>query len=190
MSSPAALFAGSTVRVARRLIGALLWHEGEVRVGGRIVETEAYLEGDPASHSFRGPTPRNGSMFLTPGHAYVYRIYGMHLCFNVSSARAGVGEAVLVRALEPLEGRELMAARRGTQDPRRLCDGPGKLCQALDIGMQHDGVDLGVGALHIEPARRPRGARVEVSTRIGLSRGEDEPLRFLLGGSSWVSRRA
>jgi DNA-3-methyladenine glycosylase len=180
------LFAGSTEAVARRLLGAQLVHETpQGRVAGRIVETEAYLAaGDEASHSRPGPTARNGSMFLARGHVYVYRIYGMHHCFNVVTGPAGRGEAVLVRALEPLEGLERMRARRGGRRDRDLCSGPGKLTQALGIGPEHDGVALD-GALRIQP--REGRVALEVGPRVGITRSADLPLRFWIRGGAWCS---
>ncbi len=187
---PRGFFAQPTLELARALLGCRLVHETEAgRLIGRIVETEAYLREDPASHSFRGRTPRNASMFGPPGRAYVYLVYGMHECFNVVSAAEGVGEAVLVRALEPLEGLQLMHARRGTSDVRELCRGPAKLTQALAITRAHDGVDLVRGALRIEaPERGFEPARIAQRPRIGISRAVDAPLRFLVAGSPWVSR--
>jgi DNA-3-methyladenine glycosylase len=196
-SSPAArltgreLFRGATPAVARRLLGALLVHEEDgCRVAGRIVEVEAYLSrADPASHSHGGRTARNASMFLAPGHAYVYRIYGMHHCFNVVTAREGIGEAVLVRALEPLEGLEAMASRRGRSHARDLCSGPAKLVQALGIGPRHDGLDLVGGALRIELAPEPIGeVTIRAGPRIGISKAVDLHLRFAIAGAPWLSR--
>src|SRR6478752_6935252 len=129
-------YARNPVAVAQDLVGATLLVDG---VGGPIVETEAYAHDDPASHSFRGRTPRNAAMFGPPGRAYVYLVYGMHWCFNVVSAPEGAGQAVLVRALEPLEGLELMRRRRSRTDERELCRGPGRLTQALGITRAHDG---------------------------------------------------
>jgi len=187
-----AFYRGSTTSVARRLLGAVLvQRSAEGRTAGRIVETEAYLAGDPAAHSFRGPTDRNRSMFLERGHAYVYRIYGLHHCFNVVTAPAGVGEAVLVRALEPLEGFELMARRRDGRSLGELCSGPARLVRAMGIGAEHDGVDLVGGALsiHAPPARARRAGRIVSATRVGISRAADEPLRFYIEGNPFVSRR-
>ncbi|MDA1266916.1 MAG: DNA-3-methyladenine glycosylase [Planctomycetota bacterium] len=182
------LYAGSAVAVARRLLGAVLVHTTEEgRVAGRIVETEAYLAvGDGASHSRMGPTDRNRSMFLAAGHAYVYRIYGVHHCFNVVTGAEGRGEAVLVRALEPLEGLEVMAARRGRARPQDLCSGPGKLVQALGIEAGHDGVLLD-GALSITPRERSPGP-IAAGPRIGISRSLELPLRFGVARSPWCSR--
>ena len=129
-------------------------------------------------------------MFLARGHGYVYRIYGVHLCFNVVTGPQGVGEAVLVRALEPLEGLDLMAARRGNADPRALCSGPGKLAAALGIGPEHDGVDLCTGRLRLHAGRPVPLAQVAAERRVGLSRAVERELRFFPRGSPWVSRGA
>lgn len=153
---------------------------------GRIVETEAYLDGDPASHSFNGETPRNGAMFLPPGHAYVYRIYGMWFCLNLSSGEAGVGEAVLLRALEPLRGLEAMQARRGISHlaPAR---GPGCLCQALDVDLNLNGADLcAPGALYLAPPLTEAGP-LGASVRIGISKAAEKPWRFFERGNPHVS---
>jgi DNA-3-methyladenine glycosylase len=187
-----AFFRGDTRDVARRLLGAWLVHEtaGE-RLVGRIVEVEAYLgRVDPASHSYGGATDRNASMFLGPGHAYVYRIYGMHHCFNVVTAGRGVGEAVLVRALEPIEGIEAMARRRGRERVNELCKGPGRLTVAMGIGPDHDGSDLVSGPLHVALDRRARsGLHIAESPRVGITKAAGLLLRYSLAGSPWVSRR-
>jgi DNA-3-methyladenine glycosylase len=159
----------------------------EGRAAGRIVETEAYLPDDPASHSFRGQTQRNASMFLERGFAYVYRIYGVSLCINVSSETRGVGAAVLIRALEPLHGSALMHARRGEVSARDLARGPGRTTAALGITASHDGTDLcargplWLGSLHSPPGE------VGASVRIGLTRATDEVLRFYERGNRYVS---
>lgn len=175
--------------VARALLGKVLVHADASRVtSGRIVETEAYLSaGDPASHSHRGPTRRNASMFARGGTAYVYRIYGMHLCFNVVTGLEGVGEAVLVRALEPLAGLELQRARRERSDARELCSGPAKLVQALGIRASHDGTSLIDGPLSIEDDGFEVAA-VAVTPRIGITKAVELPLRFVLAGSKHASR--
>ena len=173
--------------VAPDLIGRVLVHDGpDGPVAGRIVETEAYLaEGDPVSHAHRGPTRRNASMFLRGGHAYVYLIYGMHLCFNVVTGPAGSGQAVLVRALEPVEGVDLMGERR---KGRGLCNGPARLVQALAIGRDHDGVDLIAGSLTVRTGRPAAAASVGCGPRVGISRAADLPLRFFVEGSPFLSR--
>ncbi|MFN0009540.1 MAG: DNA-3-methyladenine glycosylase [Planctomycetota bacterium] len=185
-------FLRPTPVVARDLLGQVLVHDSpEGRTAGIIVETEAYLRDDPASHSFRGPTARNASMFGPPGRAYVYLIYGIHRCLNVVTAEAGIGEAVLLRALEPIEGLELMRSRRGDVDDRDLCSGPGKLVQALGIEGAHDGLDFARGPVGLRESRllRPARARVVRDVRVGIRKGMDLPLRFCLRESPFVSRR-
>ena len=168
--------------VARALIGMRLLVDG---VGGLVVETEAYDRDDPASHSFRGRTLRNASMFGPPGHAYVYRSYGVHWCLNLVCG-AAAGSAVLIRALEPEFGLDVMRARRGEVAPRDLCRGPGRLCQALAI----------TGALDGRPMDTPPFAILEgvdrlevaVSRRIGITRGVETPWRFGIANSRFLSR--
>ena len=176
--------------VARDLIGCLLVHdlEGE-RLVGRIVEVEAYeSRGDAASHSARGPTPRNASMFGPPGHAYVYLSYGVHCCFNVVTADAGVGEAVLVRALEPLRGLESMRSRRGAVADVDLCRGPGRLSRALGFELEHDGLDLVRGPIGIHVPTRMSRPRVDRGPRIGITKSVELPWRFVERGSRHASR--
>lgn len=189
---PLAAFLAPTPEVARRLLGWILIHETEAGlVAGRIVETEAYLSvDDPASHSHRGPTARNASMFAAPGHAYVYLSYGMHRCFNVVTARSGVGEAVLVRALEPVAGLEIMRARRGVVRDRDVASGPGKLCQALGIGLEHDGADLRSSRLRlgVPPEGSAPEIEVAIGPRVGITRAAELALRFVVRGSPWASR--
>lgn len=165
------------VALARRLIGANLLVRG---AGGIIIETEAYARDDPASHSFRGPTPRNASMFGPAGHAYVYRSYGIHLCLNVV---ARPGEAVLIRALAPRTALELMRQRRGSP---LLCSGPGRLTQALGIRAEDDGASFGGPDLSI--ALSSAMPEVLVGPRIGISKAQDLPWRFGLAGASGLSR--
>jgi DNA-3-methyladenine glycosylase len=177
-----------TVELARYLIGKFLVHDlAEGRVAGRIVETEAYVVGDAAGHAFRGETPRNRSLFLERGHAYVYFIYGSCYCLNVSGESPGVGAGVLLRALEPLVGIALMERHRGTPRLRDLARGPGRLAQAMRVDRREDGVDLcGRGALWLGQASAP-DVRIGESVRIGLTREAHRTLRFYARGSPFVS---
>jgi DNA-3-methyladenine glycosylase len=177
-----------TVKLARFLIGKTLVHELRgARLSGRIVETEAYVVGDAAAHTFRGKTPRNGALFLERGHAYVYFVYGNHFMLNVSGAREGVGEGVLLRAVEPLEGIERMELYRGTERVLDLARGPGRLAEAFHITRKLDGVDLcAPGELWLGTAFRPAGA-IGVSVRIGITKEAHRPLRFFERGSPFVS---
>lgn len=179
---PFSRFERAVTAVARELIGATLLVDG---VGGVIVETEAYDREDPASHSFSGPSARNAAMFGPPGRAYVYRIYGAHWCLNMV-AGAAPGAAVLIRALEPIRGLELMRARRGVDDLRALCSGPGKLCQALGITRALDGLSLTEPPFLLLPGSREPG--VVVGPRIGITNGAETPWRFGLAGSRFLSR--
>jgi DNA-3-methyladenine glycosylase len=171
--------------VAQRLLGAELLFDG---VGGLIVETEAYDPDDPASHAFRGPTVRNRPMFGPIGHGYVYRIYGLHWCFNIVCDRARPGSAVLIRALEPTRGIEAMRRRRGGVEDRQLCSGPAKLCAALDIGGGANGLPLDRPPFSLKPPVAP--AAYVQGVRIGITKGADTPWRFCLEGSAYLSRRA
>jgi len=174
--------------MATCLIGCRIVSDApEGRTVARITETEAYLWNDAAAHSFRGRTLRNASLFLERGHAYVYFIYGNHYCFNVSGDRAGVGAGVLVRAAEPLDGFELIRARRGMVRDLDLLRGPGRLAQGLGISREHDGLDLTTGKrLWIAPRVRPV-PNVGVTVRIGITKECELPLRFYDADSAHVS---
>jgi DNA-3-methyladenine glycosylase len=177
-----------TIALARYLIGKTLVHEyPSGNLSGRIVETEAYVVGDAAGHAFRGQTPRNGSLFLGRGHAYVYFVYGCWFALNVSAESAGIGAGVLLRALEPIEGVAQMQRHRHTQALRDLARGPGRLAMAMAIDRRFDGMDLcGEGPLWLGTAIRPRGT-IGQGVRIGLTREADRPLRFFERGSAFVS---
>jgi len=192
-------FARSTLTVARELVGCVLQVEvgGEV-VSGRIVEVEAYLgEDDPASHAGRGRTPRSEIMFGPPGVAYVYLIYGMHHCLNFVTEAEGTAGAVLIRAVEPLEGRELMVRRRGLAGPktrdRDICAGPGRLCRAVGIDLEWNGIPLvpGLhsttgGEIRVFPGEGPPGGPA-ATPRIGIRQAVERPLRFIDASSACLS---
>ena len=169
--------------VARALIGATLLVDG---VGGVIVETEAYDQSDPASHTHAGPTARNAAMFGPSGHAYVYRSYGIHWCLNFTCRPAGHGAGVLIRALEPRAGLEQMQARRGLAEPRLLCSGPGRLGQALGVTMAHYGLRLDRPPFFV--AAPDEATEALVGPRIGISKAIDAPWRFGLVGSRFLSK--
>ncbi|MDB5961543.1 MAG: 3-methyladenine glycosylase [Massilia sp.] len=176
-------FAAPSDQVARQLIGTLLFVDG---VGGRIVETEAYDRDDPASHTFNGQTPRNAAMFGPPGHAYVYLSYGMHWCLNFVCREEGHGAGVLIRAIEPMTGIDIMRARRGVQELRQLCSGPGKLGQALGISRAHYGLALDAPPFALEAA--PEAVTVVAGPRIGISKAQETVWRFGLQGSRFLSK--
>jgi DNA-3-methyladenine glycosylase len=183
-------FTAPAHEVARRLIGVTLLVDG---VGGRIVETEAYDQTDPASHTFGGRTARNAAMFGPPGCAYVYRSYGLHWCINTVCREAGHGAGVLLRALEPTHGIDTMRARRGLQDLRVLCAGPGRLAQALGIDASFDGRRLDLPPFQLlepdsAPAEGAQAIDVVAGPRIGISKAVDVPWRFGLRGSRYLSR--
>lgn len=175
-------FSAPVADLAQALIGATLLVDG---VGGLIVETEAYDRPDPASHSYRGPTSRNAAMFGPPGHAYVYRSYGMHWCLNLVGG-PDQGAAVLLRALRPLHGLDAMRTRRGAVSDRLLCAGPGRLCQALGVTVALDGLPLDRLPFHL--LARTAACAVVAGPRIGISRAKDTPWRFGLQGSRYLSR--
>ena len=178
-----AFFARSVHEVAPDLLGVTLLVDG---VGGEIVEVEAYDHEDPAAHGYRGKTARNAAMFGPPGHAYVYRSYGLHWCLNLVCEGEGVASAVLLRALEPTHGLEEMRARRGLEDERLLCAGPGRLCEALGVTRAHDALPLDEPPFELrERTSEPELVR---TTRVGITKAADRPWRYLVAGSRYVSR--
>jgi len=178
-------FRRSVHDVAPELIGAELYLDG---VGGTIVEVEAYDHEDPAAHGFGNRrTARNASMFLAGGHAYVYRSYGIHWCLNLVCGEESVASAVLLRALEPSRGLEEMRARRGLARPHLLCSGPGRLCQALGVTREHDGLPL--DRPPFELIARGETPEVAAGPRVGLTKAVDVPWRYGLAGSRFLSRR-
>jgi DNA-3-methyladenine glycosylase len=195
---PRAFYEPTADVVAEKLPGHfLIRNTPEGPCGGMIVETEAYLTDDPASHCFRGETKRNRAMWGQPGHSYVYFIYGNHWCFNVVCRPSGIGEAVLIRAIEPTIGLEIMRARREVANLRNLTNGPGKLCAAMDIDRRLDGMDICDAQspvfvaknTDLKVALKQFGPTV-TTTRIGITQAAHMPLRFYLAGSEFVSRRA
>jgi DNA-3-methyladenine glycosylase len=180
-------YARPVLEVARDLVGCVISHEG---CSGVIVETEAYHDSEPACHAFVGLTPRTATLFGPPGRAYVYRSYGIHALLNAVCEPEGVGAAVLIRALEPLEGIETMRERRAIARVDQLCSGPGKLTQALGIELEHNGCDLRRGPVVF--SARPRAWRevaIAVDKRIGITKAADLPWRFCAADSRFLSRR-
>jgi len=189
---PRSFYTRGSVTVARDLLGKILFHRVAGRLtAGRIVEVEAYRGTlDPASHAYRGRTPRNDVMFRLGGHLYVYFTYGMHFCCNVVTGNEGRAEAVLIRAVEPLRGIEDMAARRGlpAHQVRKLCSGPGRLCEAFGIGRSANGADLCGRTIWLEEG--PESAspfRVVRTARVGIRQGKEHLWRFLIAGSPFLS---
>ena len=177
----------AVLEVARDLVGCVVSYR---ECSGVIVETEAYHDSEPASHAFVGLTPRTQTLFGPPGKAYVYRSYGIHALLNAVCEPVGVGAAVLIRALEPVDGVDAMRARRGIDALTALCSGPGKLTQALGVELEHNGTDLIDGPILI--SERPpdwRDPPITVDERIGITKAADLPWRFSVTGSPFVSRR-
>lgn len=187
---PRAFYQRGVLTLARAVLGRTLVHDGpRGRTAGIVVEVEAYRGADdPASHAYRGRTARNATMFGPPGHAYVYFTYGMHHCLNLVTGPAGRASAVLIRALEPVEGLDLMRARRGVEAVERLARGPGCVTQALGITRAEDGLDLTRGPLWLADAPpRRRGRPIAIGTRIGIRVGTEHAWRFWLAGHPCVS---
>ena len=189
---PQTFYLRPTVEVARDLLGALLVRTlpGGETLSGLIAETEAYVTDDPASHAYRGRTPRNGVMWGPAGHAYVYRSYGIHEMLNFVTEREGVAEAVLIRAIEPVAGIETMRkARGGIMSRFELTNGPGKLAQALEITrINFNGIDITSPHSALAVYERGTAPDIEVTTRVGITKGVELPYRFLISGSAYVSR--
>lgn len=176
-------FARSVHAVAPDLIGATMLVDG---VGGIIVEVEAYHHTDVAAHSYRGPTPRNGVMFGPPGFAYVYRSYGIHWCVNMVCEAEGSASAVLIRAIEPTHGLAAMRRRRGLGDEQMLCSGPGKLCEAMNISIKHNGLSLLAPPFAFHA--RPKKPEIVAGIRIGITKAVELPWRYGLKGSRFLSK--
>jgi DNA-3-methyladenine glycosylase len=190
MTDPFVLLAGDAVEVAPRLLGCLLVRELEdgTRISGRIVETEAYHQSDAASHSYKGKTPRTEIMFGPPGFVYVYFTYGMHYCVNVVTGPEGEGSAVLIRAIEPVEGIERMRANRGGLETTQLTNGPAKLCQALQIDKQLNGHDLHTLPLQLRVQPPIDASEIVTTTRIGITKDAHRPWRFYVAGNPFISK--
>jgi DNA-3-methyladenine glycosylase len=178
-------FDRSVHAVAPELIGALLTVDG---VGGVIVEVEAYHHTDPAAHSYRGRTERNSVMFGPPGVAYVYRSYGIHWCLNFVCEEEGSASAVLIRAIEPIAGIDVMRRRRGRDELRLLCSGPGNLCQALGITIAHNGLALDRPPFELSARNGDAPIEVAAGPRIGITKATAQPWRYGLAGSRFVSK--
>jgi DNA-3-methyladenine glycosylase len=176
-------FARSVYEVAPELIGATLLVNG---AGGVIVEVEAYHHTEPAAHSYIGLTPRNAVMFGPPGFAYVYRSYGIHWCLNCVCEAEGSASAVLIRALEPTAGVAAMQRRRGLKEPRALCSGPGKLCEALGVSLRHNGLPLDRAPFEVRA--RPSEPEIVTGPRIGITKAVEHPWRYGLKGSAYLSK--
>jgi DNA-3-methyladenine glycosylase len=189
---PVAFFKRPTEVVAAELIGKVVVSTvGGLLTAGRIVETEAYLGyDDPASHGYRHRrNARNAALFGPPGIWYVYLSYGMHWCANLVCQRAGLASAVLLRAMEPLEGLDVMRQRRGELPDKQLCSGPGRLCQALGINRDLDGSAMAEGPVMVLRGDRVTVSAISATPRIGITKAADWPLRFHLAGSPWTSRK-
>jgi DNA-3-methyladenine glycosylase len=193
---PRSFYLRPTVQVARDLLGKYLVRRYRGKsLAGKIVEAEAYCEGDPASHSYRGKTKRNELMFRGGGHLYVYFTYGMHFCANVVTRKEGVGEAVLVRAVEPINGLEVMMKMRFSrhqstthQSPLNITNGPAKFCEAFGIAREQNGTDLLGNEIYILKGEKISLSRIGRSARIGVTNGREKKRRFFVKGNPWVSK--
>lgn len=181
----AGFFARSVHEVARDLVGCRLFYEGR---GGTIVETESYERDDPACHAYAGLTPRTATLFGPPGRAYVYLSYGIHSLLNAVAEPEGDAAAVLIRALEPTAGLEQMRGRRGARPDADLCSGPGKLTEALGIGLEANGADLGAAPFLLAPPEPGWDGEIVAGPRVGITKAVERPWRFCLAGSRFVSR--
>ncbi len=196
MILPQPFYEQDTIEAAKKLLGCYLAHieDGETTVG-RIVETEAYVLNDPACHAFKGKTKRNSVLFGPAGYAYVYMIYGMYFCLNAVAGKEGTGQAILIRALEPVEGIALMQKRRGKKDVKLLCSGPGKLTQALAIDISFNSLPLFSSPVQIWSSDSLPGFKIigdddiTRTTRVGLSQAKDWLLRFYIKGNPYISRK-
>lgn len=190
MSKKLSFWKKSTFKLAKRLLGCCLIHETKSgTLSGKIVETEAYLKDDPASHSFSGKTERNEAMFGSPGKAYIYFTYGLHYCFNVVTNKEGIGEAVLIRALKPLEGIKIMRKNRKIKEISQLCNGPAKLVQALAINKSLNCHNLSKKPLFIKISSPLPIRAIVQTTRIGISKGSKLRHRFYIKNSHFVSKK-
>lgn len=177
--------------VAKELIGkAISFDRGNDELFAKIVETEAYLaKGDEASHSFKGKSLRNAPMFEEGGILYVYKIYGVHHCINIVTQQAGIGSAVLIRAVEPINGIEIMKKNRGVYEKSKLCNGPGNLSKAFGFDLSHNYRDLLKSDVRIKEFEKVKDSRIQSTKRIGITKSQNLPLRFYLIDSIWVSRK-
>lgn len=189
VKNPLAFLENPAAEAAPRLLGCIVEREIDGKLlRGRIVETEAYDQSDVASHSYRGMTPRTEVMFGKAGHLYVYFTYGMHYCCNIVTGKDGYGAAVLIRAVEPLEGEPVMSDLRGGRDGHELTNGPAKFCQAFAIDQKLNGHDLRENPFKLIVADSPPHEDIIVTTRIGISQGKDIPWRFYIKDSPYVSK--
>lgn len=190
---PRKFYTQRTLTVAKELLGKIFVRKiGSISLSGMIVETEAYLFNDPASHSFRGITDRTKPMFNNGGFLYVYFTYGMHYCANVVTNREGIGEAVLIRAVEPIEGLEMMSVNRNmkkTGDLHTLTNGPTKFAQAFSLTTIHSGIDLCEDDIFITEGQPIPKLKIVSTTRIGISTAKDKKWRFYLKGNTWISKK-